>query len=67
MGGVLIGYVIYDCSHYWEHHCNPTIKYFKDMQEFHMDHHYVAGEGKYGITNTFWDWVFNTTDKIPAK
>jgi sterol desaturase/sphingolipid hydroxylase (fatty acid hydroxylase superfamily) len=29
-----------------------------------MDHHYVMGEGKYGITNKLWDYVFNTTEKI---
>jgi cytochrome b involved in lipid metabolism len=31
MAGVLIGYVMYDCTHYWIHHCNPTVQYFKDM------------------------------------
>lgn len=31
-GGGLLGYVIYDCTHYYVHHGQPTSKVPKDLK-----------------------------------
>ena len=59
--GVLSGYVCYDMAHYFLHHSNPTEgTWAKDMKVYHMQHHYKNGTVGFGVTNKFWDRVFDT-------
>jgi 4-hydroxysphinganine ceramide fatty acyl 2-hydroxylase len=59
--GILSGYVLYDMTHYYMHHSNPAEgTWAKDMKIYHMQHHYKNGLVGFGVTNKFWDRVFDT-------
>ncbi|BFZ56204.1 fatty acid alpha-hydroxylase [Savitreella phatthalungensis] len=58
-GGIL-GYVIYDLTHYFLHHKNlPSL--WKELKSYHLAHHYQNYELGYGVSSKFWDKVFGTT------
>mmetsp|Transcript_12377 Transcript_12377/g.23449 ORF Transcript_12377/g.23449 Transcript_12377/m.23449 type:complete len:328 (-) Transcript_12377:2512-3495(-) len=63
--GKLVGYVIYDCFHYFAHHHAFTFGYLRFMKSYHMYHHYKTPDAGYGVSNKLWDVVFNT--EIPLK
>src|SRR6218665_490779 len=44
LAGVCCGYVIYDLIHYYLHHGIPSTRYFKDLKNYHVKHHYVYHE-----------------------
>ena len=58
--GTLIGYILYDLSHYFLHHANPSNEYWKELKTYHMQHHYKDGMMGYGVSQKFWDLVFDT-------
>ncbi|KAL4478270.1 hypothetical protein ABPG72_016582 [Tetrahymena utriculariae] len=58
--GFIAGYLYYDMMHYYLHHCNPNIEYFKNLKSNHNKHHYVSDTKGFGITNKIWDYVFDT-------
>ncbi|AOW07090.1 hypothetical protein LXG23DRAFT_35421 [Yarrowia lipolytica] len=57
--GAFLGYIMYDCTHYFLHHMNLP-PYFKALKKYHLDHHYKNYELGFGVTSSFWDKVFNT-------
>lgn len=57
--GAFLGYIMYDCTHYFLHHMNLP-PYFKTLKKYHLDHHYKNYELGFGVTSSFWDKVFNT-------
>ncbi|PIN24095.1 Sphingolipid fatty acid hydroxylase [Handroanthus impetiginosus] len=63
-GGGLLGYVIYDCTHYYLHHGKPLKGLSYRLKRFHMNHHFRIQNMGFGITNTFWDRIFGT---LPPK
>ncbi|XP_030972682.1 dihydroceramide fatty acyl 2-hydroxylase FAH1 [Quercus lobata] len=65
-GGGLLGYVIYDCTHYYVHHGQPTSKVPKDLKKYHLNHHFRIQDKGYGITSSFWDKVFGTLPPMKA-
>ena len=39
--GGLLGYVMYDCTHYYLHHGSPKVGgYFHDLKKYHVSHHF---------------------------
>jgi 4-hydroxysphinganine ceramide fatty acyl 2-hydroxylase len=59
--GMLIGYVNYDLMHYFMHHSNPKDgSFLKTMKVYHMQHHYKYGSIGFGVSNKFWDVVFDS-------
>lgn len=62
-GGIVLGYVCYDCIHYYIHHTEPQDFYFKDLKKYHRAHHYVDDTKGFGISNKLWDLVFKTDCK----
>lgn len=58
--GFIIGYIAYDMTHIYIHHCQPWIAHFKEMKKYHNKHHYIDGNRGYGITTKFWDKIFGT-------
>lgn len=58
-GGIL-GYVIYDLTHYFLHHRNLP-SFYKELKSYHLAHHYQDYELGYGVSSKFWDHVFGTT------
>jgi len=58
--GFIIGYLSYDMTHIYIHHCTPFIGHLKEMKKYHNKHHYVDGDKGFGITSKIWDKVFGT-------
>lgn len=58
--GFLLGYVFYDLTHYALHHIKIRKGYFLVIRQHHMHHHFQTPGQRFGVTNVFWDKVFNT-------
>jgi sterol desaturase/sphingolipid hydroxylase (fatty acid hydroxylase superfamily) len=61
--GYLVGYLFYDISHYALHHFNFKSKFWLELKQHHMRHHYVEPENGFGVSTKFWDHVFRTMFK----
>ncbi|KAI9303516.1 hypothetical protein BJ944DRAFT_283098 [Cunninghamella echinulata] len=60
IAGGVVGYVLYDMTHYYLHHAKVFKYHFKEMKKYHMAHHYKNYEDGYGITSKLWDIAFGT-------
>lgn len=58
--GFIIGYLIYDLTHYATHHFPMRRGYFKYIKRYHMQHHYKTPDARFGVSSPVWDWVFGT-------
>ncbi|MFN0047608.1 MAG: sterol desaturase family protein [Cytophagales bacterium] len=61
--GYVLGYLFYDMSHYFLHHGNFKSKFWSDLKNHHMRHHYVEPERGFGVSTAFWDHIFRTMFK----
>lgn len=61
--GFVAGYLYYDMVHYALHHAQFKNKYWQKMKNYHMRHHYLEPHNGFGVSNTFWDVVFNSCFK----
>jgi sterol desaturase/sphingolipid hydroxylase (fatty acid hydroxylase superfamily) len=61
--GFLIGYLVYDETHYALHHFNFKNKFWLNLKHHHMIHHYKDSEHGFGVSSKMWDYVFRTTFK----
>lgn len=59
--GFMVGYVIYDVTHYACHQWPIRGRVAQLVKRHHMRHHHVADEGNYAITALFWDRMMGTT------
>ncbi|KMT03841.1 hypothetical protein BVRB_8g188450 [Beta vulgaris subsp. vulgaris] len=59
-GGLLLGYVMYDTTHYYLHHGQPSTGVPKNLKRYHLNHHFRVQEKGFGITSSLWDHVFGT-------
>jgi len=64
-GGGLLGYVMYDCTHYYLHHGQPSKDITRNLKRYHLNHHFRIQTKGFGITSPLWDNVFGTLP--PAK
>ena len=55
-GGVMVGYVAYDCMHYWMH--SGVLR--GPLKVAHMRHHYVDSQRAYGISSPLFDALSGT-------
>eukprot|EP00873_Tetraselmis_striata_P001340 jgi/Tetstr1/421604/TSEL_012545.t1 len=60
MAGVVAGYVMYDCTHYWCHHSKRLPRFLEAQKRVHMDHHYRNHDVAFGISSPLYDYVFGT-------
>lgn len=58
--GLLMGYLIYDITHYATHHFPMRGKVLKFLKRYHMQHHYKTPDQRFGVSSPLWDWVFGT-------
>lgn len=58
--GFIIGYLIYDITHYATHHFPMRSGYLKFIKRYHMQHHYKTPNKRFGVSSPIWDRVFNT-------
>lgn len=65
--GTMLGYVFYDIIHWWLHHGNGGLEYFKGLKRYHNLHHFFEVDLGYGISTKFWDYVFGTVITIKEQ
>ena len=58
--GFLVGYLIYDLTHYATHHFPMRSGYAKYIKRYHMQHHYKTPDARFGVSSPIWDYVFKT-------
>lgn len=61
--GFVSGYLFYDMTHYALHHANFRSKFWLDLKQHHMIHHYTDPDNGFGVSSKFWDQVYRTTFK----
>lgn len=61
--GFVIGYLMYDMTHYALHHANFKSRFWLELKHHHMMHHYQDPHNGFGVSNIFWDMVYRTTFK----
>lgn len=63
--GFLIGYLVYDLTHYAIHHFNMHNKYWLAIKNHHMKHHYRDSSKGFGVSTPVWDTIIGTN--FPPK
>jgi sterol desaturase/sphingolipid hydroxylase (fatty acid hydroxylase superfamily) len=60
--GIAMGYMVYDCTHYYIHHFKPKTAIGIALRSHHNKHHHNPryAELKFGVSTTLWDHVFRT-------
>jgi sterol desaturase/sphingolipid hydroxylase (fatty acid hydroxylase superfamily) len=58
--GFLIGYLVYDMTHYHIHHHRSTNRLSLAVRRYHYRHHFQQSDRGFGVTTPFWDRVFRT-------
>ena len=59
--GGLLGYIIYDLTHYFIHHASPKPQsYFGRLKSYHAAHHFAEPSKGFGVSCKLWDYPFNT-------
>jgi sterol desaturase/sphingolipid hydroxylase (fatty acid hydroxylase superfamily) len=60
--GYLIGYVMYECTHYAVHHLKLNHPWFKKLKRHHLQHHFSEHhkERHFGVSSPIWDIFFKT-------
>ncbi len=56
----ILGYLIYDLTHYFTHHFPMRKGYAKFVKRYHMQHHYKTPNQRFGVSSPIWDMVFKT-------
>lgn len=59
----LIGYLIYDMSHYAFHHLTFQNPILKKLKQHHMRHHYHEPNKGYGVSSVLWDKILDSDFK----
>ena len=62
--GLVIGYLVYDGTHYAVHHFKPTNRVGRFIKRHHMRHHHMDHEGGFGVSSPLWDLVFGTMPQV---
>jgi sterol desaturase/sphingolipid hydroxylase (fatty acid hydroxylase superfamily) len=58
--GFIIGYLLYDMTHYATHHFPMRWGYLKFVKRYHMKHHFRTPNLRLGVSSPAWDYVFGT-------
>ncbi|KAL2762144.1 fatty acid 2-hydroxylase [Daubentonia madagascariensis] len=59
--GGLLGYVLYDMTHYYLHFGSPHKgSYLYSMKTYHVKHHFAHQKSGFGISSKLWDYFFHT-------
>lgn len=60
VSGFILGYLIYDLTHYATHHFPMRRGVFKFLRRYHMLHHFKTPDQRFGVSSPLWDVVFGT-------
>lgn len=67
LAGGIVGYVVYDTSH-WALHSGARSPFVTPLlRSSHMDHHYRSDTVGYGISSTLYDLLFGTLSQAVLK
>lgn len=58
--GFLVGYLIYDMTHYALHHANFKSSFWMALKKHHMLHHYQDSTKGYGVSSPIWDKIMGS-------
>ncbi len=58
--GAVVGYLVYDLTHYATHHLPMRRGVFKALKQHHLRHHYQTEDCRFGVSSPLWDYVFRT-------
>ena len=58
--GMLLGYIAYDCTHYYLHHSSSGRGILQGLKKSHMSHHYKDHDAGYGISSRLFDSLLGT-------
>ena len=58
--GFMVGYLVYDLTHYATHHFPMRRGIWKYLKRYHMRHHYKTPDRMFGVSSPIWDFVFGT-------
>jgi len=61
--GFLAGYLVYDMTHFYVHHGQPSNRFAKFLRERHMRHHFQDDTRGFGVSAPYWDDVFRTAPR----
>ncbi|PSC67533.1 Fatty Acid 2-hydroxylase [Micractinium conductrix] len=67
LGGGIVGYVLYDTTHWALHSGRAEWLFTHVLKSSHMDHHYVDETVGYGISSTLYDHLFGSFSAHLAK
>ncbi len=63
-GGLALGYLCYDGTHYAVHHFKQTSRIGRFLKRHHMLHHHADHDGGFGVSSPLWDYVFRTMPSV---
>lgn len=58
--GFIVGYILYDLTHYSLHHFRLRWGYLQSLRKHHLYHHSQTPNKRFGVTTILWDVVFRT-------
>jgi len=56
----IIGYLIYDMSHYAFHHAKINNPFLNKLKKHHMRHHFQEPDKGFGVSSILWDVILNS-------
>ncbi len=62
--GLVIGYLVYDGTHYAVHHFKQHSRVGRFVKRHHMLHHHMDHDGGFGVSSPLWDLVFRTMPQV---
>jgi sterol desaturase/sphingolipid hydroxylase (fatty acid hydroxylase superfamily) len=65
--GFLVGYLIYDMSHYHMHHHRSKNRLSLALRRYHYRHHFQQSDRGFGVTTPLWDRVFRTSPLVRRR
>ena len=65
--GFLLGYLVYDMSHYHMHHHRSKNRLSLALRRYHYRHHFQQADRGFGVTTPLWDRVFRTSPLVRRR
>ncbi len=60
LAGMVVGYLVYDTTHYAVHHWRLHGRVTLYLKKHHYRHHYQDPDKDYGVSSPLWDIIFRT-------
>jgi sterol desaturase/sphingolipid hydroxylase (fatty acid hydroxylase superfamily) len=65
--GFVLGYLLYDGSHYAIHHFPMKMRWARAVKKHHMAHHHADHDGGFGVSSPLWDVVFRSMPEAKKR